>query len=192
MSIADLERPDVRVNSMPRQKSRIKFLEFDEVHRVIEHTRDMRERALVETLFSTGLRVSECVNLPRHVVDMEDPLNTQEVSIIGKGGYQRVVFFSPQSIGAVTSYLRPRQDHDSRMFPMTKRTAERIVARAARAAGLKATPHTLRHSLATHLLRQGANIRIVQEMLGHRAISSTQVYTGCTNRDLLEAHKKFV
>lgn len=171
---------------MKRHKTQIKFLERDEVTSVIGHSRTPMERALMETLFSTGLRVSECVNLPR--------LNqaTEEISIIGKGGWQRVVFFSPDAMSAIANYIPSRTDSDPRMFPITKRTAERIVARAAASAGLNATPHTFRHSLATHLLKKGANIRIVQEILGHRALSSTMVYTGVANKDLLEAHKKFL
>lgn len=177
---------------MNRTKTRIKFLDRPEITQLIGAARNPLERALMETLFSTGLRVTECVSLPREGVIEGDPKMTKELSIVGKGGYQRVVFFSPQALEAIGSYVQTRVDHKNLLFPITKRTAERIVARAAASVNLKATPHTFRHSLATHLLKQGANIRIVQEMLGHRALSSTMVYTGVANKDLLEAHQKFL
>lgn len=176
-----------------RQKTRIKFLDRPEITTLIGAARNPMERALMETLFSTGLRVTECVSLPREVYNVENEgLQTKELSIVGKGGWQRVVFFSPDALKAIGSYIQTRDDHKNLLFPISKRTAERIVARAASSVNLKATPHTFRHSLATHLLKQGANIRIVQEMLGHRALSSTMVYTGVANKDLLEAHKKFI
>lgn len=173
-----------------RTKTRIKFLDRTEIDMLIGAARNPLERALMHTLFSTGLRVTECVSLPR--TELEDATETKELSIVGKGGWQRVVFFSPKALKEIASYTTGRTDRDARLFPITKRTAERIVARAAASVNLKATPHTFRHSLATHLLKQGANIRIVQEMLGHRALSSTMVYTGVANKDLLEAHKKFL
>ncbi len=175
-----------------RTKTRIKFLSRDEVERLTMQARDVKESALMHTLFSTGLRVAECVALQRSDLEHPDLDRTKELSIVGKGGYQRVVFFSPMALGAIAAYLTTRSDTDSRLFPIDVRTAQRIVSRCAKAAGLAATPHTFRHSLATHLLKQGANIRIVQEMLGHRALSSTMVYTGVANKDLLEAHTKFV
>ena len=178
---------------MNRHKTRIKFLERDEVEKIIIAGESLRDKALMETLFSTGLRVHECVALLRRDVEHPDIDETKDLSIVGKGGWQRVVFFSPRALRAIRAYLAERADQeDSRLFPITTRTAERIVSRAAKKAEVRATPHTFRHSLATHLLKQGANIRIVQEMLGHRALSSTMVYTGVANRDLMEAHKRFV
>lgn len=174
-----------------RTKTRIKFLDRADIDRLIGAARNPLERALMETLFSTGLRITECVSLPR--TDLEGlQSDTKELSIVGKGGWQRVVFFSPAALKAIGDYSIERKDTKNLLFPITKRTAERIVKRAAASVNLKATPHTFRHSLATHLLKQGANIRIVQEMLGHRALSSTMVYTGVANKDLLEAHKKFL
>lgn len=172
-----------------RTKTRIRFLERDEVTKIIGAARDPMEKALMSTLFSTGLRVTECVSLPRHGIEGTE---TKELSIVGKGGWQRVVFFSPECLQVVNDYVRSRADADARLFPISKRTAERIVKRAAASAGVRATPHTFRHSLATHLLKSGANIRIVQEMLGHRSLSSTMVYTGVANKDLMEAHAKYL
>lgn len=175
-----------------RRKTRIKFLERSEIDRLIASLTDLKEKALFQTLFSTGLRVKECVSLLRK--DLEHPgiEDTKELSIIGKGGYQRVVFFSPVALREIRAYLKVRTDADPRLFPLTTRTAERIVKARAKAVGLVATPHTFRHSLATHLLRSGANIRVVQNILGHHSLSSTMVYTGCTNKDLLESHKKYL
>ena len=176
--------------------SRIKFLERSEVEKMIA-TAEMGtlDHALMHTLFSTGLRISEALSLASAPF-YAPPHETLQLAIIGKGGYQRLVFFSPECVAAIQCYIGDEDDgKNSRLFPITSRTAERIIARAAIKAGFggrKITPHTFRHSLATHLLRNGANIRVVQEMLGHRALSSTMVYTGVANRDLMEAHKKFV
>lgn len=175
-----------------RHKTRIEFLEREEVRALIDAGVDERERALMATLFSTGMRVSECVALKRADLERADIDETKDLSIIGKGGWQRVVFFSPECLQQIRTYLATREDRDPRLFPFTKRTAERIVKRAGTTIGIDAWPHILRHSLATHVLRSGANIRVVQEMLGHRALSSTMVYTGVANKDLLEAHKRYV
>lgn len=181
------------------KRSRIKFLEKEEVFALIGTAPlGTIENALMHVLWSTGLRVSEALALPRKPF-YAPPHETMQLSIVGKGGWQRLVFFSPECMAAVQCYIGDEvgtgESEDSRLFPITSRTAERIVDRAVEKAGFsgrKITPHTFRHSLATHLLRQGANIRIVQETLGHRAISSTMVYTGVANKDLLEAHKKFL
>lgn len=175
-----------------KYKARIKFLSRDEVDRVIANAKSLRDKAMMTALFSTGLRIAECIALTREDIEKAQGEQTKEVSIVGKGGYQRVVFFSPVALEVIGAYLDERKDRDVRLFPITKRQAERIVKECALKAGVHATPHTFRHSLATHLLRQGANIRIVQEMLGHRSINSTQIYAGCTNSDLMEAHKKFL
>lgn len=175
-----------------RKKSRIKFWDRSEVERLIASVHEVREVALFQVLFSTGLRIAECVALLRKDLEHPDIEDTKELSIVGKGGWQRVVFFSPVALQAIREYLKTRTDSDPRLFPMTTRTAERIVKSRAAAIGLVGSPHTFRHSLATHLLKSGANIRVVQEMLGHRALSSTMVYTGVANKDLLEAHKKFL
>ena len=175
-----------------RKKTRIKFLDREEIDRLIGSLTDLKEIALFQTLFSTGLRIKECISLARADLEHPDIEDTKELSIIGKGGWQRVVFFSPVALREIRAYLKSRTDSDPRLFPITTRTAERIVKARAKAVGLVATPHTFRHSLATHLLKSGANIRVVQEMLGHRALSSTMVYTGVANKDLLEAHKKFL
>ena len=155
---------------------------------------DLRDRALLVTLFSTGLRVSELVSLMR-----DQDLSTQEIAIRGKGEKVRVVFFSDAALVALRGYLKARNDMSPALFAgrgdgvLTVRSVERIVAKRAREAGIskKVTPHVLRHMFATTLLSNGADIRAVQEMLGHANISTTQVYTHVTNKRLRDIHRSF-
>ena len=154
----------------------------------------LRDRALLTTLFSTGLRVSELVSLRR-----DQDFSSQEVTVRGKGEKVRVVFFSDASIAAIRAYLKAREDMSEALFagrgsdPLAVRSVERIVAKRAREAGIskKVTPHVLRHMFATTLLSNGADIRAVQEMLGHANISTTQVYTHVTNKRLRDIHRSF-
>lgn len=165
----------------------------------------MRDRAILETLFSTGLRVSELSKLNRDQIN----LNRREFGIVGKGGKERVVFLSDSACEWLDRYLGVRHDTFKPLFiryqgkinlenngePMrlTPRSIERIVEKYVKALGfsVKATPHTLRHSFATDLLINGADIRSVQEMLGHSNISTTQIYTHVTNAHLKDVHKTF-
>lgn len=181
---------------MANQKRNIKFLERDEVKHLITSIppvgyRALRDRALLSVLFSTGLRISEALALNsadflkiKELAD--DPF---EMSIIGKGGWQRIVFFAPWALKEVASWLDRLPADESRLFPIKVRAAEMMVARRASAAGFEGVhPHTIRHSFATDLLNQGVDLRIVQEFMGHRSITSTQVYTHCVNKRLREAH----
>lgn len=165
----------------------------------------MRDRAILETLFSTGLRVSELASLNRDTIN----LNRREFGIIGKGGKERVVFLSDSAVDWLTKYLNARLDSFKPLFirfqgrvdpagageamRLTPRSIERIIEKYVKKVGLpvKATPHTLRHSFATDLLINGADIRSVQEMLGHSNISTTQIYTHVTNAHLKDVHKAF-
>ena len=156
---------------------------------------DLRDRAIIETLFSTGLRVSELVTLKRDI-----DLTAREVVVRGKGEKVRVVFFSDPAIVAIHTYRDRREDMSPALFVgrdgdghLTTRTIERIIANRARQAGIskKVTPHILRHMFATTLLSNGADIRSVQEMLGHATIQTTQLYTHITNKQLKEVHKNF-
>lgn len=165
----------------------------------------LRDRSLLETLFSTGLRVSELSSLNRDQIN----LNQREFGIVGKGGKERVVFLSDAAAEWLTKYLDIRHDtfkplfiryqgkvateQDGEVMRLTPRSIERVVEKYVKKMGLpiKATPHTLRHSFATDLLINGADIRSVQEMLGHSNISTTQIYTHITNRHLQEIHKSF-
>lgn len=154
-----------------------------------------RDRAILELLFSTGLRVSELGALNRDSIDWQNG----EFSIKGKGGKIRPVFLSPQAKQAVKIYLDQRRDLaeplfvNQRLTRLTARSIERLVHFYAIKAGIikKVTPHTLRHSFATDLLRNGADLRAVQLLLGHSSISTTQIYTHITDRELRSIHTRF-
>jgi len=179
--------------------------------------KSLRDKAILETLFSTGLRVSELCSIPRDI-----SINSEELSIRGKGGKVRVVFISPRAREALKKYLDARRDMEEGLFirietPASKKnknkenrknnekytgkkygnldrhSIEHIVRRYAVKAGIskKVTPHVIRHCFATDLLSNGADIRSVQIMLGHSSISTTQIYTHITDKALRETHKKF-
>ncbi len=165
----------------------------------------LRDRAILETLFSTGLRVSELARLNRDQINF----TRREFGIVGKGGKERVVFLSDAAVEWLDRYLGIRHDAFKPLFiryqgkvnlenngesmRLTPRSIERTVEKYVKALGfsVKATPHTLRHSFATDLLINGADIRSVQEMLGHSNISTTQIYTHVTNAHLKDVHKSF-
>ena len=196
---------------LPKQSSRsIAFLNPDQIERLLNSPKiatsaGLRDRTILETLYSTGLRVSELVSLNRDQVDLE----RKEFGVKGKGNKLRVVFLSDTAAQWIERYLQARHDNFKPLFirhsgkvdarnngekmRLTARSIQRIVAKYAERAGLpiEATPHTLRHSFATDLLIGGADIRAVQEMLGHESIRTTQVYTHVTNRRLKEVHKAF-
>ena len=196
---------------LPKQSSRsVAFLNSEQMERLLSSPKitcnaGLRDRTILETLFSTGLRVSELVSLNRGQVDLE----RKEFGVRGKGNKVRVVFLSDTAAHWIERYLRARRDNFKPLFirysgavnpqkngekmRLTARSIERIVSKYAKRSGLpiEATPHTLRHSFATDLLISGADIRSVQEMLGHESIRTTQVYTHVTNRHLKEVHKAF-
>ncbi len=149
----------------------------------------LRDKAILELFFSTGLRVSELCSLPR---DLD--LTKDEFSVRGKGEKVRVVFLSGEAKDAVKAYLAKRGDIDNdRLFHLTPRSVERIVKYYAIKAGIskKVTPHVIRHSFATDLLQNGADLRSVQMLLGHANITTTQIYTHVTDKHLKEIHKNF-
>lgn len=159
----------------------------------------LRDAALLELFFSTGLRLSELCSLNRDI-----DLSRDEFSIRGKGDKVRVVFLSDKAKEKIREYMKARKDMDEPLFVnlsgrkssdmrLTPRSIQRIVKFYAAKAGIykKVTPHVLRHSFATDLLSNGADIRSVQIMLGHANISTTQVYTHVTDKQLREVHKKF-
>lgn len=163
--------------------------------------RALRDRAMLELLFSTGLRVSELCSLPREL-----DLSRDEFSVRGKGEKVRVVFLSPPAKDAIKAYLAKRADMDDALFVqigtprtgratlrLTPRSVERIIKHYAIKAGISrtVTPHVIRHSFATDLLENGADLRSVQALLGHANITTTQVYTHVTDKHLKEIHKQF-
>ncbi len=196
---------------LPKAESRsLKFLDKGQIDRLvtcIDTSKDegLRDRAILELLFSTGLRVSELVRLNHNQVN----LDRKEFGVIGKGGRARVVFISDRASDWIKRYLEKRKDRFSPLFirysgrvvgenngekmRLTARSVERIVKKYVRLARLPvdATVHTLRHSFATDLLSNGADLRSVQEMLGHKNISTTQIYTHVTNKQLRDVHQSF-
>jgi site-specific recombinase XerD len=198
---------------LPKTESKsLKFLEknylqdlFDAVDVSDKKESGLRDRAILEMLFSTGLRVSELAKLNRNQINFE----TREFGVIGKGGRARVVFLSDSAAHWLQAYFDAREDpwkpvfiryskektyeNDGEKMRLTPRSIERTVDKYVKIARIpvKASPHTLRHSFATDLLYNGADLRSVQEMLGHKNISTTQIYTHVTNPQLKEIHKKF-
>lgn len=164
-----------------------------------------RDKAILETLFSTGLRVSELTKLDRDQIN----LDSREFGVIGKGGRARVVFLSIRAVEWIKKYINERRDHFKPLFirhkgkvelttkdekmRLTPRSIQRMIKKYARKIKLpvEVTPHVLRHSFATDLLMAGADIRSVQEMLGHKNISTTQIYTHVTNKQLKDVHEAF-
>ncbi len=189
----------------------LKFLDREQVERLmnmpeISTPQGLRDKAIMEVLFSTGLRVSELVRLNRDSVN----LDRKEFGVIGKGGRPRVVFLSDSSVSWLKRYLDSRDDHFPPIFiryagrksepqktgeglRLTARSVQRIVEKYVKKARLpiKITPHGLRHSFATDLLSAGADLRSIQEMLGHKNIATTQIYTHVTNPQLKEIHQRF-
>ncbi|MDO8569303.1 MAG: tyrosine-type recombinase/integrase [bacterium] len=163
--------------------------------------KELRDKAILELLFSTGLRVSELCSLNNDI-----DFSLGEFSIRGKGGKVRVVFVSDEARKALLKYLKTRKDMNDALFvqmgkgtksrepvSLTRRSIERIVKHYAIKAGIskKVTPHVIRHSFATDLLSNGADLRSVQMLLGHANISTTQIYTHVTDKQLKDTHKKF-
>lgn len=164
-----------------------------------------RDKAMLELFFSTGLRVSELAGLEKEDIN----LSRDEFTVTGKGRKSRVVFLSEQAKYWLKQYLELRDDVNPYVFvshdrtggakkaadaePLTTRSIQRIMKRYAKYAGItkNVTPHTLRHSYATDLLQNGADIRSVQTMLGHSSITTTQIYTHITDKELRNIHKKF-
>jgi len=181
----------------------VEFLELEEVERLLEVAQgdkmeNFRDRAILELLFSTGLRVSELTNLNIENIN----LKSGEFSVRGKGDKIRIVFLSASAKDSLNEYVIKRKDVLPALFVsikgkevsrLTSRSVERIIKKYASRAGIvkKITPHTLRHSFATDLLRNGADIRSVQAMLGHSSITTTQVYTHTTNKHLKEIYNRF-
>ncbi len=191
-------------------RTEVSFLDASEVERLLSaidtsHIAGLRDRAIIELLFSGGLRVSELVSLNRDQVNVE----RREFSVRGKGQKDRPIFISEPAALALGLYLGARKDNYAPLFihfsgskngldegmytRLTARSVQRLVKRYSQFAGItkNVTPHTLRHSFATDLLRGGADLRSVQGLLGHANIATTQIYTHLTDPQLREVHEKF-
>ena len=203
---------DPSLVDLPRAaKKQVTFLHFDEVERLlaeipIDTETGLRDRAIIELLFSGGLRVSELCNLNRDSIN----LARREFMVRGKGKKDRPIFIDQTTADHLEEYLSARSDTLPALFlnnsanqnipdtsgdfrRLSPRSIERIIQKYARLAGITkhVTPHTLRHSFATDLLMNGADLRSVQSLLGHANIATTQIYTHITDPHLKEVHEKF-
>lgn len=210
MDITTLSPEKIDVGKLEQRS--VEFLHAEEVKMLLDvidtsKKTGLRDRAIIELLYSTGLRVSELVNLDRDRVD----LVRREFMVRGKGSKVRVVFISKTAAAMVKNYLATRDDNWKPLFisysrprnqgikslgehkRLTPLSIQNMVKTYAYKAGIQkhVTPHTLRHSFATNLLQNGADLRSVQEMLGHASITTTQVYTHLTDRRLKEIHDKY-
>jgi integrase/recombinase XerD len=174
-----------------------RFLTEKEIRQIIDPLPDddlkaRRDRALLSVLFNTGLRISEALSLKRADFEGKDYTETLELTLIGKGGFERVCFISSDVVQAVLRYFKGRWDDDPRAWPMTVRTCQRIVKKRAKEAGVEKfiSPHVFRHSAATHLLRKGVDIRMVAAFLGHRGLNNVMRYTHVVNEELKRIHEK--
>ena len=214
----DIETLDSGRIILPKiQKKQVSFLLAEEVARMFDtidsdDANGLRDKAILELLFSGGMRVSELCNLNRDQVNLE----RREFTVRGKGNKDRPIFISQSAADAIGEYLSSRSDNLKPLFlnnsrnvhknltdsngvdaseqrRLTPRSIQRIVSKYAQAAGITkhVTPHTLRHSFATDLLMNGADLRSVQSMLGHSNIATTQIYTHVTDPHLKEVHEKF-
>lgn len=198
-------QPDqIELPKVPQRQ--IEIMEYADLERFLngpsgDDLRALRDRAILETLFSSGLRVSELCSLSRY-----HEFDRGEITIRGKGSKLRVVFFSRRAVDAIKRYLEKRPDAEEALFVsyskaknpkvlgrIQPRTIQRLVQQYAKKAGIlgKVTPHQLRHQFATDLLMNGADLRSVQELLGHASITTTQVYTHITNKELRNVHEAF-
>jgi site-specific recombinase XerD len=208
-----LVKNNIKVSVLPEQielpkipQRQIEIIDYPDLERFLngpqgDSLRAARDKAILETLFSTGLRISELCSLSRY-----QDFKRGEITVRGKGGKLRVVFLSNQAKKAIENYLQKRSDAEEALFislsgkknpkvlgRITPRTVQRIVRFYAKKAGIlgKITPHQIRHQFATDLLINGADIRWVQALLGHSNISTTQIYTHITSKELKEIHKTF-
>ncbi len=192
------------------KKPSVHFLTLEKVKKLLDcavklDLNSLRNKAILETLFSTGLRVSEVVKLNRDDFNIRNFRQVLELNIVGKGSKTRTIYFSLRALSAIRNYLDNRNDVDKALFinysptaseigsrRLTSRSVERIVKKYVKLAGLplNTTPHTLRHSFATDLLNKGVDLRLVQEFLGHEDISTTQIYTHVTNKKLRDVYEK--
>lgn len=210
--ILSLAAEKIELSKIPART--VEYLTREELERMFEepdtsNIKGLRDLAIMETLYSTGLRVSELASLNRAQVD----LDRREFMVRGKGKKPRIIFLSPRAVERLNEYFSARTDNFEPVFlnhgrgkagsidditlsekhRLTTVSIENIVRTTARRAGIikRVTPHILRHSFATELLINGADIRSVQEMLGHASITTTQIYTHLTNQRLREVHDKF-
>jgi site-specific recombinase XerD len=207
--IVSLPADKIKLPKDAKNEKTVKFLSLDQVEKLLlapntEIREGLRDRAILESLFSTGLRIAELVALNREQFANLKDKKDLEIGIIGKGAHPRTVYFSERALEWIKKYLADRNDKDKALFihyksrddaedRLTPRSIERLVKKYCVLSGvpITTTPHTLRHSYATDLLNQGVDLRTIQEFLGHRNIVTTQVYTHVTNKRLRDVHRQF-
>ena len=213
--IISIPSEKIKLPKLTDKDKAIKFLNFEQVEKILNmpdvlKTDGLRDKSMLEVLFSTGMRISELTSLNITQFDkinlLKGKFDDLELSIAGKGGNTRTVYFSNRSLKWIAKYIKTRNDLFTPLFinysrnndstdehRLTSRSIERLVRKYSVMAGLPvdATPHTLRHSYATDLLDKGADLRSVQELLGHKNIVTTQIYTHVTNKKLRDVHRKF-
>ncbi len=190
-------------------EKQVRFLNLDQVEKLLAASdtskiQGLRDRAILESLFSTGMRIAELVSLNRDQIRLKPSMDELEISIVGKGGRIRTVYFSERALHWLKKYLESRSDKEKALFinyraksnaskRLTARYIEKSIKKYAILSGvpLTTTPHVMRHSFATDLLAQGVDLRTIQEFLGHKNIAATQIYTHVTNKQLKEIHRKF-
>lgn len=207
--ILALPAPKIKL-AKNKEERQIKFLTLEQLEKLyaapdISKPAGIRDRAILETFFSTGMRIAELVALNREQIKISPGIKDLELSILGKGGRIRTIYFSERAISWLDKYLTSRTDEDKALFVslrsptsahsqrLTPRSIEKMIKKCALQAGLplNTTPHVMRHSFATDLLSRGVDLRTIQEFLGHKNITATQIYTHVTSKKLRDIHRKF-
>lgn len=206
------------INALPSEKVKlarqkeekpVRFLNLEQIKKLFDapdtnKPQGLRDRAILETFFSTGMRISELVALNREQIKFPSNNSDLELAIVGKGSKTRTVYVSARALDWIKKYLDTRQDKDKALFinyrgkkdaplRLTPRSIEESLKNYVIKAGLpiNTTPHVMRHSFATDLLGKGVDIRILQEFLGHKSITATQIYTHVTSKKLRDIHQKY-
>jgi len=192
-----------------RAEKQVSFLNLEQLEKLfsapdISKKQGLRDRAILEVLFSTGMRIAELVSLNRDQIKINPGIKELEVGIIGKGSKVRTVYFSERALLWLSKYIKTRIDDDKALFinyrskkgaprRLTPRSIEKNMKKYVVISGvpITVTPHAMRHSFATDLLNQGVDLRILQEFLGHKSIAATQIYAHVTSKKLREIHQKF-
>ena len=177
---------DIKTPKIP--KSLPSVLTKEEVRKLIEAAGSKKTRIIIELIYSAGLRVSECTNMKVDDIDF----NENMISVkSGKGSKDRVTLLSPVTAAHLKKYILTLDKDEKYLFPgnngtLSPRNIQKIIQKTAKRAGIKkkTTPHTLRHSFATHLLENGTDIRLIQELLGHSSIATTELYTHISKKQL--------
>jgi site-specific recombinase XerD len=208
-NIVSLPADKITLPKDGKNEKSVKFLSVEQVEKLLlspdtKTIEGLRDRAILESLFSTGLRIAELVALNKEQFTSAKNKKDLEIGIIGKGNHPRTIYFSERALSWIKKYLEARKDSEKPLFinyrarkdserRLTSRSMERMVKKTSIKSGVPifTTPHTLRHSYATDLLNQGVDLRAIQELLGHRSIATTQIYTHVTNKRLRDIHRKF-